>query len=142
MAGEALGLVETKGLIALVEAADAMAKSANIQLEGYDQVGSALVTVTVRGDVGAVTAAVEAGAAAARRVGEVISAHVIARPHPDLEKILPKGNGKSPRAFGNYINSINAPAPAASLPAGGTNGNGAGDEAPAEVADGAKRARR
>ena len=103
MAGQALGLVETKGLIALIEAADAMAKSANVEIEGYDQVGSALVTVTVRGDVGAVTAAVDAGAAAARRVGEVVSAHVIPRPHPELESLLPKGAGKSPRAFGNYI---------------------------------------
>ena len=138
MAGEALGLIETKGLIALVEAADAMAKSANITLEGYDQVGSALVTVTVRGDVGAVSAAVEAGAAAARRVGEVISAHVIARPHPDLEKILPKGHGKSPRAFGNYIASVNAPASAPSLPLNGDK------SAPAEAGDGdgAKRAKR
>ena len=82
MAGEALGLIETKGLIALIEAADAMVKSANVRIEGYDQVGSALVTVTVRGDVGAVSAAVEAGAAAARRAGEVISAHVIARTRP------------------------------------------------------------
>jgi ethanolamine utilization protein EutM len=140
MAGEALGLIETKGLIALVEAADAMAKSANVTLEGYDQVGSALVTVTVRGDVGAVTAAVEAGAAAARRVGDVISAHVIARPHPDLEKVLPKGHGKSPRAFGNYINGLNsAPAPVAapSLPAGGSGG-----EVAAPDAEAAKRARR
>ena len=123
MAGEALGLIETKGLIALVEAADAMAKSANVQLEGYDQVGSALVTVTVRGDVGAVTAAVDAGAAAARRVGEVISAHVIARPHPDLEKVLPKGHGKSPRAFGNYLmeqnGALNGGAQTPGLPAGG-----------------------
>ena len=107
MPGEALGLIETKGLIALVEAADAMAKSANVQLEGYEQVGSGLVTVTVRGDVGAVTAAVDAGAAAARRVGEVISAHVIARPHADLEHVLPKGHGKSPRSFGNYLASLN-----------------------------------
>lgn len=115
--GQALGLVETKGLIALVEAADAMAKSANVQLEGYDQVGSGLVTVTVRGDVGAVTAAVDAGAAAARRVGDVISAHVIARPHPDLEKMLPKGNGKSPRAFGQYLAGLNGAANKG-LPAG------------------------
>lgn len=121
MAGEALGLIETKGLIALIEAADAMAKSANVRLEGYDQVGSALVTVTVRGDVGAVSAAVEAGAAAARRAGEVISAHVIARPHPDLEKILPKGHGKSPRAFGNYIAAQGKTA----APAEGTESKGA-----------------
>lgn len=139
MAGEALGLIETKGLIALVEAADAMAKSANVQLEGYDQVGSALVTVTVRGDVGAVSAAVEAGAAAARRVGEVISAHVIARPHPDLEKLLPKGHGKSPRAFGNYIAGINgAPAGAPGLPASGNGGPCVATEA----AEGARRTRR
>ena len=140
MAGEALGLIETKGLIALVEAADAMAKSANVQLEGYDQVGSALVTVTVRGDVGAVTAAVEAGAAAARRVGEVISAHVIARPHPDLEKVLPKGNGKSPRAFGNYLanqnGSLDGGLKSPSLPASG------GASVATEAAEGAKRTRR
>lgn len=129
MAGEALGLIETKGLIALVEAADAMAKSANVQLEGYDQVGSALVTVTVRGDVGAVTAAVEAGAAAARRVGEVISAHVIARPHPDLEKMLPKGAGKSPRAFGNYLASQN----------GEPELSGNGESVATEAAEGARR---
>jgi microcompartment protein CcmL/EutN len=136
--GEALGLIETKGLIALVEAADAMAKSANVRLEGYDQVGSALVTVTVRGDVGAVTAAVDAGAAAARRVGDVISAHVIARPHPDLEKVLPKDHGKSPRAFGNYINGLNGgPASAPSLPAAAN-----GDGTAADGADTAKRGRR
>ena len=130
MPGEALGLVETKGLIALVEAADAMAKSANVQLEGYEQVGSGLVTVTVRGDVGAVTAAVDAGAAAARRVGEVISAHVIARPHPELENLLPKGHGKSPRAFGNYIASLNGNVRSKGLPAGGDQG-GDGAERPA-----------
>lgn len=113
MAGQALGLIETKGLIALIEAADAMAKSANVEIEGFDQVGSALVTITVRGDVGAVTAAVDAGAAAARRVGEVISAHVIARPHPELEAMLPKGNGKSPRAYGNYIDRGTQSAPEA-----------------------------
>jgi len=133
MSGEALGLVETKGLIALIEAADAMAKSANVQLEGYDQVGSALVTVTVRGDVGAVTAAVDAGAAAARRVGDVISAHVIARPHPDLEKILPKGNGKSPRAFGNYLASLNGAAASKGLPAGGSGDGEGADKAAARA---------
>jgi microcompartment protein CcmL/EutN len=142
MAGEALGLVETKGLIALVEAADAMAKSANVQLEGYDQVGSALVTVTVRGDVGAVSAAVEAGAAAARRVGEVISAHVIARPHPDLEKVLPKGNGKSPRAFGNYLanqnGSLDGGLQSPGLPASG----GASASIATEAAEGTRRGRR
>jgi microcompartment protein CcmL/EutN len=134
-----LGLVETTGLIALIEAADAMAKSANIQLEGYEQVGSGLVTVTVRGDVGAVTAAVDAGAAAARRVGEVVSAHVIARPHPELEALLPKGQGKSPRAFGNYIGRLNGNAAGADkgLPTPGAedaNGNGDGAAAPAQRA--------
>jgi microcompartment protein CcmL/EutN len=128
MAGQALGLVETKGLIALIEAADAMAKSANVELEGYDQVGSALVTVTVRGDVGAVTAAVDAGAAAARRVGEVISAHVIPRPHPELENLLPKGHGKSPRAFGSYIAGLNG-----SNDGGPDKGLPAGDNAPARA---------
>ena len=117
MAGQALGLIETKGLIALVEAADAMAKSANVEIEGYDQVGSGLVTISVRGDVGAVTAAVDAGAAAARRVGEVISAHVIPRPHPELENMLPKGNGKSPRAYGNYVNGGDDSNAAGSTPA-------------------------
>lgn len=103
MAGQALGLIETKGLVPLIEAADAMVKSANVELEGYDQVGSGLVTVTVRGDVGAVTAAVDAGAAAAQRVGEVVSTHVIARPNPDLDSVLPKDHGKSTRAYGSYI---------------------------------------
>jgi len=117
MAGQALGLIETKGLIALIEAADAMTKSANVEIEGFDQVGSALVTITVRGDVGAVTAAVDAGSAAARRVGEVISAHVIARPHPELEAMLPKGAGKSPRAFGNYIDRGNGVIATPSTPA-------------------------
>lgn len=103
MAGQALGLIETKGLIPLIEAADAMVKSANVELEGYDQVGSGLVTVTVRGDVGAVTAAVSAGTAAAQRVGEVISTHVIARPQAELDSVLPKDQGKSTRAYGSYI---------------------------------------
>lgn len=133
MPGEALGLVETKGLVALVEAADAMAKSANVRLEGYDQVGSGLVTVSVRGDVGAVTAAVDAGAAAARRVGEVVSAHVIARPHADLEKLLPRGAGKSPRAFGQYL---------AQLAGGGEPELPVGGSAPAESAAGAAARRR
>ena len=85
----ALGLVETKGLVGAIEAADAMVKSANVQLVGYEKIGSGLVTVMVRGDVGAVKASVDAGAAAAARVGELMSCHVIPRPHPDLEAILP-----------------------------------------------------
>ena len=85
----ALGMIETKGFIGSVEAADAMVKSANVQLVGYKQIGSGLVTVLVRGDVGAVKSATDAGAAAANQVGEVVSVHVIPRPHSDVEKILP-----------------------------------------------------
>ncbi|MCC6498087.1 MAG: BMC domain-containing protein [Propionibacteriaceae bacterium] len=88
---EALGLVETKGYVGAVEAADAMVKSANVSLMGYVKVGAGLVTVMVRGDVGAVKAAVDAGAAAAAQVGEeVVSKHVIPRPHADVEQLLPK----------------------------------------------------
>ena len=89
--GEALGMVETKGLVGAIEAADAMTKSANVSLIGYEKIGSGLVTVMVRGDVGAVKASVDAGSAAAGKVGEVVSVHVIPRPHTDVEKILPKG---------------------------------------------------
>ena len=88
---EALGMVETRGLVAAIEAADAMVKAANVVLVGSEKIGSGLVSVMVRGDVGAVKAAVEAGsAAAAQRLGEVIATHVIPRPHADVEKILPK----------------------------------------------------
>jgi ethanolamine utilization protein EutM len=90
MSGEALGMVETKGLVGAIEAADAMVKAANVGLIGYEKIGSGLVTVMVRGDVGAVKAATDTGAAAAQRVGELISVHVIPRPHADTEKILPK----------------------------------------------------
>lgn len=86
---EALGMVETKGLVGAVEAADAMTKSANVALIGYEKIGSGLVTVMVRGDVGAVKAAVDAGAIAAEKVGTVVSRHIIPRPHTDTEKILP-----------------------------------------------------
>lgn len=86
---EALGLVETKGFVGAVEAADAMVKSANVVLIGSEKIGAGYVTVMVRGDVGAVKAATDAGAAAAAKVGEVISIHVIPRPHTDVEKILP-----------------------------------------------------
>lgn len=85
----ALGMVETKGLIGAIEAADAMVKAANVTLLGKERIGFGLVTVMVRGDVGAVKASVEAGAAAAKRVGELVSVHVIPRPHEDVEKILP-----------------------------------------------------
>ncbi|EKN64478.1 BMC domain-containing protein [Schinkia azotoformans] len=86
---DALGMIETKGLVAAIEGADAMTKAANVTLIGYQQIGSGLITVMVRGDVGAVKAAVDAGAAAAERVGKVVSVHVIARPHSDVERILP-----------------------------------------------------
>ena len=85
----ALGMIETKGLIGAIEASDAMVKAANVTLIGKTIVGGGLVTVMVRGDVGAVKAATDAGAAAAERVGELISVHVIPRPHTDVEKILP-----------------------------------------------------
>ncbi|NLD33439.1 MAG: BMC domain-containing protein [Clostridiales bacterium] len=86
---EALGMVETKGLVGSIEAADAMVKAANVRLIGKVLVGGGLVTVMVRGDVGAVKAAVEAGGSAAKRVGELVSVHVIPRPHNDVEGILP-----------------------------------------------------
>jgi len=91
MSFEALGMVETKGFIGAVEAADAMVKAANVQLIGKEYIGAGYVTVFVRGDVGAVKAATDAGAAAARRVGELVSVHVIPRPHHEVEKCLPKG---------------------------------------------------
>ena len=90
MASEALGMVETRGLIGSVEAADARVTAANGVLVGKDYIGQGYVTVLVRGDVGAVKAATDAGAAAARRVGELISVHVIPRPHAEVERILPK----------------------------------------------------
>ena len=86
---EALGMIETRGLVASIEAADAMVKAANVHLIGKEHVGGGLVSVMVRGDVGAVKAAVEAGGAAAKRVGELISVHVIPRPHSDVEDVLP-----------------------------------------------------
>ncbi len=89
MEKQALGMIETKGLVGSIEAADAMVKAANVHLIGKVHVGGGLVTVMVRGDVGAVKAAVEAGAAAAKRIGELVSVHVIPRPHDDVEAILP-----------------------------------------------------
>lgn len=87
---DALGMVETRGLIGSIEAADAMVKAANVRLIGKEKVGGGFVTVMVRGDVGAVKAATDAGAAAAEKVGELVSVHVIPRPHSDVESILPK----------------------------------------------------
>ncbi len=89
MVQQALGMVETRGLVAAIEAADAMLKAANVELVGTEKIGSGLVSVMVRGDVGAVKAAVESGTAAAQRLGEIIATHVIPRPHSDVEKILP-----------------------------------------------------
>ena len=89
MVQQALGMVETRGLVAAIEAADAMLKSANVVLVGTEKIGSGLVSVMVRGDVGAVKSAVEAGAANESRLGELVATHVIPRPHEDVEKILP-----------------------------------------------------
>jgi ethanolamine utilization protein EutM len=86
---DALGMIETKGLTALIEAADAMVKAARVELVGYKQIGAGLVTALVRGDVAACKAATDAGAAAAQRVGEVVAVHVIPRPHADLEEVFP-----------------------------------------------------
>lgn len=90
MTQEALGMVETRGLVAAIEASDAMVKAADVTLVGTEKIGSGLVTVMVRGDVGAVKAAVEAGSASAAKLGEIIAVHVIPRPHSDVEKILPQ----------------------------------------------------
>ncbi len=89
--GEALGMIETKGLVGLIEASDAMVKAANVQLVGWEKIGAGYVTAMVRGDVAAVKAATDAGAAAAGKVGELISVHVIPRPHSSLEEFLPVG---------------------------------------------------
>src|SRR5690554_4274985 len=97
---EALGMVETKGLVGAIEAADAMVKAANVRLIGKEKIGSGLVTVMVRGDVGAVKASTEAGAAAAKRVGELVSVHVIPRPHGEVEDILPGTNQQTAQKTG------------------------------------------
>jgi ethanolamine utilization protein EutM len=86
---EALGMIETKGLVAMIEASDAMVKAANVTLVGYEKIGGGFVTAIVRGDVAAVKAATDAGAAAARRVGELVSVHVIPRPHASVDEALP-----------------------------------------------------
>src|SRR5258708_3554864 len=92
MSLEALGMIETKGLVGAIEAGDAVVKAAHVVLIGHEYIGAGYVTVMVRGDVGAVKAATDAGAAAARRVGELVSVHVIPRPHTEAEKILPGGS--------------------------------------------------
>ena len=96
--GEALGMVETRGLVGLIEASDAMVKAANVKLVAYEKIGSGLVTALVRGDVAAVKSATDAGAAAARRVGELVAVHVIPQPHGDLEDVLPIGKSGTKKA--------------------------------------------
>ena len=100
MALQALGMVETRGLVSLIEAADAMCKAAKVELVGWDRVGSGLCTAFVRGDVAAVKASVDAGAAAASKVGEVVSVHVIPRPHDDLDSAIP-AKGKPAKRTGS-----------------------------------------
>ena len=95
MAKQALGMVETKGLVALLEASDAMLKAANVEMVGWDKVGAGMVTSFVVGDVAAVKAAADAGADAAGRIGEVVSIHVIPRPHDDVDRLLPKKKASS-----------------------------------------------
>ena len=96
MAADALGMIETRGLIGAIEAADAMVKAANVVLIGKEYIGAGYVTVLARGDVGAVKAATDAGAAAARRVGELVSVHVIPRPHAEVERVLPRASNTGP----------------------------------------------
>ncbi len=98
--GEALGMIETRGLVAMIEASDAMVKAAKVTLVGWEKIGSGYVTAIVRGDVAAVKAATDAGAAAARRVGELIAVHVIPRPHASLEDVLPIGRAITSKAAG------------------------------------------
>ena len=107
--GEALGMVETKGLVAMIEAADAMVKAAKVTLVGWEKIGAGYVTAIVRGDVAAVKAATDAGAAAARRVGELVSVHVIPRPHANLEDALPIGKADVKASNGPVAGSADAP---------------------------------
>src|SRR5438477_10362476 len=100
MPQDALGLLECKGLVALIEGSDAMLKAANVEMMGWDKAGSGMVTAFVKGDVAAVKAAVDAGAEAAGRIGQVISVHVIPRPHDELGGLMPKKEGASPVAAG------------------------------------------
>jgi ethanolamine utilization protein EutM len=129
MSLEALGMVETKGFVGAVEAADAMVKAANVQLIGKEYIGAGYVTIFVRGDVGAVKAATDAGAAAARRVGELISVHVIPRPHGEVERVLPRNGrtGYSPDeralAGGGSSSQLGEGEQGRSLPAGARENN-------------------
>ena len=96
---EALGMIETRGFVAMVEASDAMVKAANVRLVGYEKIGGGYVTIMVRGEVGAVQSSVDAGVAAAKRAGELVAAHVIARPHPSVEKLIHQGSPQVIRAL-------------------------------------------
>src|SRR5437773_8931025 len=107
--GEALGMIETRGLVAMIEAADAMVKAAKVNLVGWEKIGSGYVTAIVRGDVAAVKAATDAGAAAARRVGELVSVHVIPRPHANLEDVLPIGKATAKAGNGGLLPKIAGP---------------------------------
>lgn len=98
MASQAIGMVETKGLVSLIEASDAMLKAANVQMIGWDKVGSGMVTAFITGDVAAVKAAVDAGAAAAGKLGQVIGVHIIARPHDELSAMMPKKKNSAAKA--------------------------------------------
>jgi ethanolamine utilization protein EutM len=104
---EAMGMIETRGLVAAIESADAMVKAANVKLVSKEYAGSGLVTMTVRGDVGAVKAAVDAGAAAAKRIGEVVSIHIIPRPHQDVDKVI---SGRMVRSGSGQVSKKSAPA--------------------------------
>lgn len=95
---DALGMIETKGFVGLIEASDAMVKAARVELVGYEKIGAGLVTAVVRGDVAAVKAAVEAGARAAEKVGELVSVHVIPRPHANVDAVMPLGRASSANA--------------------------------------------
>jgi ethanolamine utilization protein EutM len=98
MSADALGMIETRGLIGAIEAADAMVKAANVTVIGKEYIGAGYVTVLARGDVGAIKAATDAGAAAARRVGELVSVHVIPRPHSDVERVLPRAGSPAAKS--------------------------------------------
>jgi ethanolamine utilization protein EutM len=121
---EALGMIETKGFVGAVEAADAMVKAANVQLVGKEYIGAGYVTIFVRGDVGAVKAATDAGAAAARRVGELISVHVIPRPHAEVERVLPNNGRAGERSLrGGERGQLSEGDQGRSLPAGARENN-------------------
>ena len=105
---EALGMIETKGFVGLVEASDAMVKAARVELVGYERIGGGYVTTIVRGDVAAVKAAVEAGSRAAEKVGELVSVHVIPRPHSNVDAVLPLGRGNATESSNNNARTSSA----------------------------------